>query len=84
MVTAHPVPHPPRNPGKGEMPGLSRRRPRMGREMGSPVRRPQAAGAATAQTADAAPPPRNRWFVDSPLEGDGFEPMVPRHEKPAL
>jgi hypothetical protein len=20
-------------------------------------------------TADAAPPPRNRWFVDSPLEG---------------
>ena len=43
MVTAHPVPHPPRNPGKGEMPGLSRRRPRMGREMGSPVRRPQRA-----------------------------------------
>ena len=22
----------------------------------------------------------NRWFVDSPLEGDGFEPLVPRHE----
>ena len=24
-----------------------------------------------------APPPRNRWFVDSPLEGDGFELTVP-------
>jgi len=24
-----------------------------------------------------APPPRNRWFADSPLEGDGFEPSVP-------
>jgi hypothetical protein len=21
---------------------------------------------------------RNRWFADSPLEGDGFEPSVPR------
>ena len=29
-------------------------------------------------TVDAAPPPRNRWFVDSPLEGDGFELPVPR------
>src|SRR6516164_2190238 len=27
---------------------------------------------------DAAPPPRNRWFVDSPLEGNGFEISVPR------
>jgi hypothetical protein len=24
------------------------------------------------------PPPRNRKFADSPLEGDGFEPSVPR------
>jgi hypothetical protein len=23
-------------------------------------------------------PERNRWFADSPLEGDGFEPSVPR------
>src|SRR5215813_7890844 len=23
---------------------------------------------------------RNRWFVDSPLEEAGFEPLVPRHE----
>ena len=22
--------------------------------------------------------PRDRWFADSPLEGDGFEPSVPR------
>jgi len=22
---------------------------------------------------------RYRWFADSPLEGDGFEPSVPRH-----
>jgi hypothetical protein len=29
-------------------------------------------------TVDAAPPPRNRWFVDSPLEEAGFEPSVPR------
>ena len=28
------------------------------------------------QTADAAPPPRNRWFVDSPLEGTVFELLV--------
>jgi hypothetical protein len=27
--------------------------------------------------ADLAPPLRNRWFADSPLEGDGFEPSVP-------
>ena len=27
-------------------------------------------------TVDAAPPPRNRWFVDSPLEGTGFELLV--------
>jgi len=27
-------------------------------------------------------PPRNRWFADSPLEGDGFELFVPRHESP--
>src|SRR5580700_1758074 len=25
-----------------------------------------------------APPPRNRWFADSLLEGDGFELPVPR------
>src|SRR6516165_1708468 len=31
-------------------------------------------------TVDAAPPPRNRWFVDSPLEGDGFELVVPRFQ----
>jgi len=30
------------------------------------------------RSGDAAPPPRNRWFVDSPLEGDGFELPVPR------
>jgi hypothetical protein len=29
------------------------------------------------RSADAAPPPRNRWFVDSPLEGAGFELSVP-------
>jgi len=23
---------------------------------------------------------RNRWFADSPLEGDGFEPSVPVRE----
>ena len=23
---------------------------------------------------------RYRWFADSPLEGDGFELLVPRHE----
>ena len=28
----------------------------------------------------AAPPPRNRWFADSSLEGNGFELLVPRHE----
>ena len=27
-------------------------------------------------TADEAPSPRNRWFVDSPLERDGFEASV--------
>jgi hypothetical protein len=26
-----------------------------------------------------AAPLRNRWFADSPLEGSGFEPSVPRH-----
>ena len=26
----------------------------------------------------ARPRLRNRWFADSPLEGDGFEPSVPR------
>ena len=25
---------------------------------------------------------RNRKFIDSPLEGDGFELLVPRHESP--
>src|SRR5215472_11066258 len=24
---------------------------------------------------------RNRWFADSPLEGDGFEPLVPRYQR---
>src|ERR1700758_973776 len=28
-----------------------------------------------------APPLRNRRFADSPLEGAGFEPSVPRQEK---
>ena len=27
------------------------------------------------------PPPRNRWFVDSPLEGAGFEPSVPQSNR---
>jgi hypothetical protein len=31
----------------------------------------------SAHRADAAPPPRNRWFVDSPLEEGGFELPVP-------
>jgi hypothetical protein len=26
---------------------------------------------------------RNRWFVDSPLEGNGFEPSVPRRARTA-
>jgi len=30
-----------------------------------------------ALTADLTTPLRNRWFVDSPVEGDGFEPLVP-------
>ena len=29
----------------------------------------------------AAPPLRNRWFADSPLEESGFEPSVPLGEK---
>jgi hypothetical protein len=28
----------------------------------------------------SAPPGRNRWFADSPLEGDGFELPVPREK----
>ena len=31
----------------------------------------------SAHRADAAPPPRNRWFVDSPLEQRRLEPSVP-------
>ena len=27
-------------------------------------------------------PLRNRWFADSPLEGTGFEPSVPRDKEP--
>ena len=27
------------------------------------------------------PPPRNRWFADSPLEGTGFEPSVPPRKR---
>ena len=27
-------------------------------------------------------PLRNRWFADSPLEGTGFEPSVPREKEP--
>jgi hypothetical protein len=30
------------------------------------------------QAADGAPPLRNQKFADSPLEGAGFEPSVPR------
>src|SRR5215469_12592662 len=30
----------------------------------------------------AIPPLRNRWFADTPLEGDGFELFVPQHESP--
>jgi hypothetical protein len=29
------------------------------------------------RTLGSAPPLRDRWFADSPLEGDGFEPSVP-------
>ena len=29
------------------------------------------------ESGDLAPPLRNRWFADSPLEGTGFEPSVP-------
>jgi len=32
--------------------------------------------------ANLAPPLRNRWFADSPLEGDGFEPKVPATARP--
>ena len=32
------------------------------------------------ESGDLAPPLRNRWFADSPLEGDGFELLVLRHE----
>ena len=31
-----------------------------------------------ARWGDLAPPLRNRWFADSPLEGTGFELPVPR------
>jgi hypothetical protein len=27
---------------------------------------------------------RNRKFVDSPVEGNGFEPLVPRREKKSV
>ena len=36
-----------------------------------------AAPARRARCGDLAPPLRNRWFADSPLEGTGFEPSVP-------
>jgi hypothetical protein len=32
------------------------------------------------RTLGSAPPLRDRWFADSPLEGDGFEPSVPRED----
>jgi hypothetical protein len=35
-------------------------------------------GSARPLPADLAPPLRNRWFADSPLEGSGFELLVPR------
>jgi hypothetical protein len=34
-------------------------------------------GSARPLPADLAPPLRNRWFADSPLEGTGFEAPVP-------
>jgi len=37
-----------------------------------------AAPARRARWGDLAPPLRNRWFADSPLEGNGFEISVPR------
>jgi hypothetical protein len=33
-----------------------------------------------ARTSSVILPQRNRWFADSPLEGDGFEPSVPRQK----
>jgi hypothetical protein len=35
------------------------------------------------RTGRTLPPRRNRWFADSPLEGTGFEPSVPRKAAPA-
>src|SRR5690242_13768506 len=35
-------------------------------------------GVDTARARAGAPPLRNRWFVDSPLEGNGFKLLVPR------
>ena len=32
------------------------------------------------ESGDLAPPLRNRWFADSPLEESGFEPLVPAQE----
>src|SRR5215510_2887702 len=37
-----------------------------------------------AQISTWPPPLRYRWFADSPLEGDGFELMVRRHESRAF
>src|SRR5258707_11261125 len=42
------------------------------------VRTGFAAGGEGIRTLGSAPPLRDRWFADSPLEVDGFEPSVPR------
>jgi hypothetical protein len=42
------------------------------------VRTGFAAGGEGIRTLGSAPPLRDRWFADSPLEGARFEPSVPR------
>jgi len=72
----------------GACPALS---PPCARAIGMDHSTPRTCGAlrsasTTQFIANAAPfapsPTRNRKFVDSPLEGDGFELLVPRHESP--
>ena len=47
-------------------------------DRGSQVRSGLAAGGDEIRTLGSAPPLRDRRFADSPLEGDGVEPSVPR------
>ena len=42
-----------------------------------PITRPRLATSSGQFPNPRAPPPRNRWFADSPPEGEGFEPSVP-------